>query len=76
VVGRPDDILGESVVAFLNADPALDEATVRAFRAEQMADYKVPGRVVIGTVPLPRNPNGKIQKAELREKARALSVTR
>ncbi len=31
-----------------------------------MADYKVPSEVVIGRSPLPRNANGKLQKAELR----------
>lgn len=76
VVGRPDEILGESVVAFLNAGAGLDEASVRAFCAERMADYKVPGQVVIGTNPLPRNANGKIQKAELRGMARALPPVR
>ena len=37
-----------------------------------MADYKVPGRVVIGSTALPRNANGKIQRAELREIAKAM----
>ncbi|MFD0666869.1 class I adenylate-forming enzyme family protein [Ramlibacter sp. MAHUQ-53] len=69
VVGRPDDILGELVVAFLNVNQPLDAAQVRAFCAERMADYKVPGRVVIGQQPLPRNANGKIQKADLRRMA-------
>ncbi len=75
VVGRPDSMLGEGVVAFLNAAPgALTEYAVRAWCAERMADYKVPGRVVIGQQPLPRNANGKIQKAELRQMAAALAT--
>jgi acyl-CoA synthetase (AMP-forming)/AMP-acid ligase II len=69
VVGRPDELLGESVVAFVNVDRTLDAETLRAFCAERMADYKVPGQVVIGRDPLPRNANGKIQKAELRQTA-------
>ena len=76
VIGQPDEILGESVLAFLNVGPAstVDEALVRRYCAERMADYKVPGRVVVGSAPLPRNANGKIQKAELREMARTLPV--
>lgn len=73
VIGHPDEILGETVIAFLNvvADN-IDEAAVRAYCAERMADYKVPGRVVIGKAPLPRNANGKIQKVQLREAAKSL----
>jgi acyl-CoA synthetase (AMP-forming)/AMP-acid ligase II len=67
VVGRKDEILGERVVAFVRtADGRLDEAEIRAFCAERMADYKVPDRVVVDVNPLPRNANGKIQKDELR----------
>ncbi|MGE0802907.1 MAG: class I adenylate-forming enzyme family protein [Lautropia sp.] len=73
VVGLPDSILGETVVAFLNCDARLQEGKVRAFCAEHMADYKVPDHVVIGAQPLPRNANGKIQKAELRAMASALA---
>lgn len=84
VVGRPDEILGESVIAFLNmtdevtvdmlgSGRALDEAQIRGICMRQMADYKVPSRVVLGHTALPRNANGKIQKAELREMAMALA---
>ena len=72
VVGHPDPILGESVIAFLNVNRDVDEASVTEFCVERMADYKVPGRVVIGRDPLPRNANGKIQKADLRATARSL----
>ena len=72
VVGRPDQVLGEGVVAFLNVNKEIDAAGVRAFCTERMADYKVPGQVVIGSEPLPRNANGKIQKADLRQMALAL----
>jgi long-chain acyl-CoA synthetase len=75
VVGRPDDILGESVIAFLNViSSEVEEDSVRQYCAERMADYKVPGRVVIGRQPLPRNGNGKIQKVDLREAANSLPV--
>ncbi|MDB5850694.1 MAG: putative AMP-dependent synthetase and ligase [Rhodoferax sp.] len=76
VIGHPDEILGESVIAFLNVTPdalaGLDEAAVRSYCATRMADYKVPERVVIGVAQLPRNANGKIQKADLRQTAKTL----
>lgn len=73
VVGRPDDILGERVVAFVNStDAGASESAIRAFCAARLADYKVPDTVVIGDRALPRNANGKIQKDELRRRAREL----
>ena len=67
VVGRPDDMLGETVAAFLCvAEDGPTAEQVRAWCAGRMADYKVPQHVTIGSAPLPRNANGKIQKAELR----------
>jgi acyl-coenzyme A synthetase/AMP-(fatty) acid ligase len=84
VVGRHDEILGESVIAFVNArlpvsgekEEALAEPEVRAFCADRMADYKVPSRVVVGFEPLPRNANGKIQKDQLRMRADQLPSLR
>ena len=73
VIGHPDGIMGESVIAFLNVMGGdIDEASVRSYCSQRMADYKVPARVLLGHSPLPRNANGKIQKAELREMAQAL----
>lgn len=69
VVGQPDPILGERSVAFIYAEQPLSEHDVRGFCAARMADYKVPDWVVVSEEPLPRNANGKIQKAELREHA-------
>src|SRR5579864_526237 len=72
VVGRPDPVLGERVQAFVL--PREDEITVeaiRAFCAERIADYKVPEIVEFVREPLPRNANGKVQKAVLRERVRA-----
>ena len=77
VVGRPDNVLGERVVAFINAsDAAVTAEAIRGFCATRMADYKVPEYVVVGNRPLPRNANGKIQKAELREAAQKLEGRR
>ena len=72
VVGRADAMLGEAVVAFVTAVGGLQPHQVRAWCAERLSDYKVPGDVVIETAALPRNANGKIQKAELRQRAAAL----
>jgi acyl-CoA synthetase (AMP-forming)/AMP-acid ligase II len=75
VVGREDVMLGEAVVAFVTAGS--DEVTPEAVRdwcAERLSNYKVPGQVIVATTPLPRNANGKIQKADLRERAMRLAA--
>jgi long-chain acyl-CoA synthetase len=71
IVGRPDPVLGERVHAFVvpQDGAALASEDVRQFCAARLADYKVPETVTIERAPLPRNANGKIQKAELRERA-------
>jgi long-chain acyl-CoA synthetase len=67
VVGRPDPVLGERTVAFVQPrSPALSADALRAFCAARMADYKVPDAVVLTDGPLPRNANGKLQKDVLR----------
>jgi acyl-CoA synthetase (AMP-forming)/AMP-acid ligase II len=72
VVGRPDPILGERVQAFVRPrDPDITVEDIRAFCATRMADYKVPEVIELAADPLPRNANGKIQKALLRERAAA-----
>ncbi len=73
IVGRPDPVLGERVCAFVVArsdDIAADD--IRRFCAERMADYKVTELGELVREPLPRNANGKVQKALLRERARGL----
>jgi acyl-CoA synthetase (AMP-forming)/AMP-acid ligase II len=75
VVGRPDPILTERVVAFvLPRDAMLGARTLREFCATRMADYKVPEFVVIVDTALPRNANGKIQKDVLRQMALQLGT--
>ena len=49
-------------------DVALSAEDVRRFCAARLADYKVPETVTIERAALPRNANGKIQKALLRER--------
>ncbi len=73
VVGRPDPMLGEKVVAFVTIQGNdLTPPKIRDWCTERLSDYKVPGVVVIETAALPRNANGKIQKAELRKRAAML----
>ena len=71
VVGTPDEDLGEVPVAFVQLRPEApgpDEAVASIFAlcAERLAKHKRPAsvRVVAG---LPRDPNGKLYKARLRE---------
>ena len=72
VVGIPNDVLGEQVVAFVvlrNDNPSLSTQQLSAIRQhaeDHLASYKVPRRIVpIGE--LPRNPSGKVLKTQLRE---------
>ncbi len=71
IVGRPDPVLGERVHAFVVVAQdgiPLTMKEVQDFCASRLADYKVPETVSIERAPLPRNANGKIQKAILRER--------
>ncbi|MFJ8739523.1 long-chain fatty acid--CoA ligase [Embleya sp. NPDC127516] len=67
VVGRPDERLGEEVVAVVALRPgeAADPDEIVAFCKERMAAYKYP-RVVRILDELPKGPSGKIMKKELR----------
>jgi long-chain acyl-CoA synthetase len=68
VVGIPHHILGEEPGAVVTLKPGAhaDEAELRAFVAERLAAFKVPVKVALRDEMLPRNPNGKIMKSELR----------
>jgi acyl-CoA synthetase (AMP-forming)/AMP-acid ligase II len=68
VLPVPDEMMGEKVGAVIV--PAGDEADVAAMIAyvrERIADFKVPQYVALRHEPLPRNPGGKVLKAQLRE---------
>jgi long-chain acyl-CoA synthetase len=66
VVGFPDDVLGERVLAAVVPKDGvrLTEEDLQAVCEERLADYKRPAifRIVDS---LPRNPNGKVMKDEL-----------
>jgi fatty-acyl-CoA synthase len=72
VVARPDEKWGETPQAFVTVKPGahVDEAAVIAWCRRYLAHYKCPRYVAFG--PLPKTSTGKIQKFELREKARAM----
>ncbi|HWU24000.1 MAG TPA: long-chain fatty acid--CoA ligase, partial [Nocardioides sp.] len=67
VIGRPDDRLGEEVVAFvvLRPEATADEAELTAHCKERLAAYKYPRSIIIRDA-LPKGPSGKILKRELR----------
>jgi len=68
VVGRPDDVWGEVVVAHivLRQGHVLNEADLIAFAKERIADYKTPEAIVFHSE-LPKSATGKIQRRALRE---------
>jgi len=65
-IGVPDPVLGEVGRYYVVARPGatLDEATLRAWCAEGLADYKLPRQFVFRDE-LPLTPAGKIHKAAL-----------
>lgn len=70
VVGVPDTVRGELVVAYVVATSGhrLDEPTLIASCRESLASYKVPARVVI-VDDLPKTDTGKLSRKLLRELA-------
>ena len=68
VYGIPDEVFGEQVKAAVVLKPG-ESATaeeIQDFCARRLADYKVP-KTILFLDELPRNPGGKVVKAELRE---------
>ena len=72
VVGVPDAVMGEQVLAYLVFADGCDQqqavAEVRHHVKEHLGNYKVP-RQLIAIETLPRNPSGKVLKTKLRELA-------
>ena len=73
VVGRPDPIWGEIVVAFvaLRSGHTVTESELIAFVRERLADYKAP-EIIRFRAELPKGPTGKVQRRALCEAERAL----
>jgi fatty-acyl-CoA synthase len=75
VVAKPDPIWGESPCAFVTLKPdagTISADDIIAWCRANLAHYKVPRAVVFG--PLPKTSTGKIQKLELRERAREVAA--
>jgi long-chain acyl-CoA synthetase len=66
VIGRPDERLGQEVVAVVTLKPGADATSENliAYCKERLAAYKYPREVRI-VDELPKGPTGKIQKKEL-----------
>ncbi len=66
VIGVPDSHWGEKVKAIIETRGQTSEAEIIDFCRENLAHYKCPTTVDF-VVQLPRDPNGKVRKRELRE---------
>jgi acyl-CoA synthetase (AMP-forming)/AMP-acid ligase II len=69
VVGAPDAERGEAPVGFVVLGGAAEPGELLSFVAERVAGYKRPREIVVVDA-LPRLPTGKLQRHELRERAR------
>ncbi len=72
VVARPDEKWGETPCAFVELRPGMEVTAEEliAFTRDNLPHFAVPRTVIFG--PLPVTATGKIQKFELRQRARAL----
>ncbi|MCU1293585.1 MAG: AMP-dependent synthetase and ligase [Bryobacterales bacterium] len=68
VVGRPDPVWGEVVVAYVALRPGhmVEEGELIAFVRERLAEYKAP-EIIRFQTELPKGPTGKLQRRALRE---------
>jgi long-chain acyl-CoA synthetase len=68
-IGVPDDMMGEKVGVVIVPEDGerFDVEAVLAHARERVADFKVPQYVALRDEPLPRNPAGKVLKAQLRD---------
>ena len=73
VVAKPDEKWGEVPLAFIEItkDKAVSEKELIDFCKESLAGFKVPKKIVFSD--LPKTSTGKIQKFELRKKAKELN---
>jgi long-chain acyl-CoA synthetase len=72
VVGKPDAVYGELVVAFvvLRQGARISAGDLRSFARERLADYKAPEEIHFLTE-LPKGITGKVDRRTLKEKLRA-----
>ncbi|OPY76457.1 MAG: Long-chain-fatty-acid--CoA ligase FadD13 [Syntrophorhabdus sp. PtaU1.Bin153] len=70
VIGVPDEIWGESLLAFVvpKEGERLTEEQVIEYVKSQLSGYKVPKKVeIVSSDAIPRQPSGKVLKRELRK---------
>ncbi|MNY47684.1 Long-chain-fatty-acid--CoA ligase FadD19 [compost metagenome] len=69
LVGIPHRTLGEEPGAVVSLKPGMQatEPELQDFVRQQLAAFKVPVRIIVSGEMLPRNPNGKILKSNLRK---------
>ena len=65
--GAPHPVWGEEVAVAVVLRAPATEAELQRHCREHLADFKVPQFIAMRGEPLPRNPGGKVLKAELRE---------
>jgi long-chain acyl-CoA synthetase len=68
IMGTPDEILGEAIVAFItnHEHVALTENDIRKECSMHLESFMVPQKVVF-VMEMPKSPNGKIDKKELKK---------
>lgn len=66
VIAASDEKFGDTPAAIIYATGGLEVAAVVEHCNTHVADYKVPRYVILRDQPLPRLPNGKISKPEIR----------
>ena len=65
VIGLPDDDMGNTIHALIDAPGGLDEAALRAHLAERLVRYKIPKTIELAHEPL-RDDAGKLRRSALR----------
>ena len=75
VVGQPDPIYGETVVAFvaLREGASAEAEELREFARKFLADYKTPEKFVFLQA-LPKGLTGKVQRRALKEMLTAMAA--
>jgi len=65
VLGRPDSVYGEEVVAFVTLSASVEEEELVSFGRERLGGYKYPREIHVLDV-LPLTPVGKADRKALR----------
>ena len=74
IVGEPNPVLGEEIVAFIVPRADVTEEDIQAYCAQHLAEYKVP-RVYHFLDSLPKNATGKTLKEPLRKRVKQSETT-